>query len=145
MALKGKEWFYGRCLEELGKWSKISYLCKDLLDKGVGRADKARSHVHQSIGACQNFLRAHRHHIPTIQAAPPTESLDRDDYDAIFVDWINWFANRAGTYGKGDYGYNYDTLRGHLTRRLGGTRRGGGGGGDEFKKVLRVLAEFDFL
>jgi hypothetical protein len=51
-------------------------------------------------------------------------------------------ATRSGTYGRASFGYNYDTLRGYLTPGAGGSRTGGGGGDDEFKRVLRLMAEF---
>jgi len=38
--------------------------------------------------------------------------------------------------------YNYDTLRGYLTPKYGGTRQGGGGGDNEFEIVLRLMADF---
>ena len=47
-----------------------------------------------------------------------------------------------GRSSKPGVGYNYDTFKNIVTPGLGGSRRGGGGADDEFKRVLRVMAEF---
>lgn len=142
MGLKSKEWFYKVAKEHIDDVTKLAHLCNDLFNKGIAQEDSTRGHVTQAIGAVQQFLAEYPQHIPTICSAPPTESLDPDTYDEVFQDWREWFSHQSGTYGREDYGYSYDTLRGYLPKKLGGTRKGGGGGGDEFKKVLRVIAEF---
>jgi hypothetical protein len=57
-------------------------------------------------------------------------------------DWREFIGKRRAQYGRKSFGYNYDTLKGYLTRKYGGRRRGGGGGDNEFEIVIRLLAEF---
>lgn len=142
MALKSKEWFYKKCLEEVEKFSALTHLSWTILKKGVGQSDSTRGHANQAIGAVQGFLAEHPEHIATITAANPTVPFDLVNSRAILQDWRRWFRGQGGAYGRQAFGYNYDTLRGYLTPNLGGTRRGGGGGDDEFKRVFRLMAEF---
>jgi hypothetical protein len=53
-----------------------------------------------------------------------------------------WIAKKTGTFGRQSFGYNYKTFKRNTTATLGGTRTGGGGADDEFKRVLRLMAEF---
>ena len=141
MALRSKEWFYKQCLTHIREHTRFDHLCWDILDKGIGQKDSTRGHVTQAIGATQGFLAAHPEHRATISAADPTRPFDiRGE---VLEDWRQWFGSqRLGAYGNRSFRYNYRTLRGYLTRRLGGTLDGGGGGTDEFKRVLRLMAEF---
>jgi hypothetical protein len=143
MALKSKEWFYKRCLENVRDRTRFAYLCWDILDKGIGQRDSTRGHVTQAIGATQGFLTAYPQHRATISAADATRPFDIVNAREVLDDWRRWFGSRTQrTYGNRSFGYNYRTLRGYLTRNLGGTLQGGGGGNDEFKRVLRLMAEF---
>jgi len=140
MAIKSKEWFYKQCLEEYEKFSPLMHLCWTALKKGIGQQDQTRGHVTQAIGAIQGFLDAFPDHVDVIRASDPTRPFPIEDHAAMLRDWLTWFARKRGAYGR--FGYNFDTLRTYLTRRLGGRRRHGGGGNDEFKRVLRLLADF---
>lgn len=60
----------------------------------------------------------------------------------MLADWRQWFSAQTGMYGRQSFGYNYDTLRGYLTARYGGTRTGGGGGNNELEIALRLVARF---
>ena len=143
MPLKSKEWFYKQCLSEVEEFSRLSHMCWSVLKKGIGQEDQTRGHVTQAIGATQGFLERFPDHKQAIRDADPTKPFDIRDHDEILQDWVVWFgAQRRTTYGPRSFGYNYDTLRGYLTPFLGGQRRGGGGGNDEFKRVLRLMAEF---
>jgi hypothetical protein len=118
-------------------------MCWSVLMKGIGQEDQTRGHVTQAIGATQGFLKQFPDHIQTIKDSDPTKPFDIRNYDEILQDWLVWFASQhRTTYGAGAFGYNYVTLRGYLTPSLGGRRRGGGGGNDEFKRVIRLIAEF---
>ena len=142
MALKSKEWFYKQCLRQVKEHSRLEYLSWNLLEKGIGQSDKTRGHVTQAIGAVQAFLEGFPSHWTAIQQADPTRSFDIAAHPEVLHDWIEWFGTKNGRYGRPSFGYNYSTLKGYLTPKLGGRRRGGGGGEDEFKKVLRLLPEF---
>ena len=139
--LKSKEWFYKECLKHIKEHTRFDHLCWDILDKGIGQKDSTRGHVTQAIGATQDFLTDYREHIATISAADTT--MPFDIRGQVLEDWKQWFKSRARRrYGDPRFGYNYRTLSGYLTPKLGGTRTGGGGGTDEFKRVLRLMAEF---
>lgn len=142
MALKGKEWFYKQCLREVKRHGRFCHLCWDILDKGIGQSDSTRGHVTQAIGACQEFLEQHDQHRTAIRNADPTLPFDVPSHHVIRNSLRQWLAGQQGPFGRRSFGYNYDTLKGILTPSLGGTRTGGGGGDDEFKRVLRLMAEF---
>jgi hypothetical protein len=141
MALKSKEWFYKRCLQEVKQFSRLSHLCWHILEKGIGQSDSTRGHVTQAIGACQEFLRKYPQHRLIIQGADPTRPFKIAAHKAIHRDLRNWVARKHGKHGRKSFGYSYNTLKKLLTPSLGGTCRGGGGGVDEFKRVLRLMAE----
>lgn len=142
MALKGKEWFYKQCLKEVKQFSPLAHLCWDILEKGIGQRDSTRGHVTQAIGATQRFLDAFPGHRRTIGSADPTRPFDIIAQNRIRSDWVAWLRRKRGQYGREAFRYNITTLRGYLTRLLGGRCRGGGGGDDEFKRVLRLMASF---
>lgn len=142
MALKSKEWFYKQCLKEVKRYGRLCHLCWDILEKGIGQTDSTRGHCTQAIGACQEFLIAHPTHRAAIKATDPTLPFNVASATSVRNDLRAWLAQKQGQYGRGTFGYNYTTLKGILTPSLGGTRRGGGGGDDEFKRVLRLMAEF---
>lgn len=142
MALKGKEAFYKWCLAEVKKHGRFSHLAWGILEKGVGQQDGTRGHVTHAIGVCQVLLTDHPGLIVELQAADPTRPFDvaaNPNFQTTLRDWI---APKAGAFGRAAFGYNYSTCKRNTTATLGGTRVGGGGGDDEFKKVLRLMAEF---
>jgi hypothetical protein len=66
-------------------------------------------------------------------------------YDAnLRNDLTTWIANQNGSFGRATYpyGYSYDSFKKNTTATLGGTRTGGGGADDEFKRVIRLMAEY---
>ena len=142
MALKSKEWFYKLCLREIKRHGRFCHLCWDILEKGIGQTDSTRGHVTQAIGVSQMFLAAHPKLVATIKAADPTYPFDISHNPQVGNALKTWLVDRAGSFGRSAFGYNYDTFKNIVTSSLGGTRRGGGGGDDEFKRVLRLMAEF---
>ena len=142
MALKGKEAFYKWCLGEAKKYSRFSHLAWGVLEKGVGQQDGTRGHVNQAIGVCQMFLTDHPELIPTLRSADPTRPFDVAANPIVQDALRNWIAPKNGQFGRIAFGYNYTTCKRNITGTLGGTRAGGGGGDDEFKKILRLMAEF---
>ena len=143
MGLHSKEWFYKCCLLEVESFGPLTHLCWDILAKGIGQKDKTRGHVTQAIGAVQGFLSKHTQHSRTIRRTDPTQPFPIGTHPDVLNDWRLWLASRRiGKYGNAKFGYSYSTLKGYLTKSLGGRVTGGGGGNDEFKRVLRLVAEF---
>lgn len=142
MALRSKEWFYKQCLRQVKEHGRFCHLCWDILEKGIGQTNSTRGHVTQAIGVCQEFLSAHPNLVATIQSADPTLSFDVSSNKRVRNALRTWLADREGTFGRESFGYSYDTFKNIVTPSLGGTRHGGGGGNDEFKRVLRLMAEF---
>ena len=140
MALKGPLWLLRRALVEERNRTALGHLSGRALDLGLLRTDSTRGHLFQAAGAVQRFLEAHPEHVATIQAASPLEPYK--PAGQVLADWTAFIAELDGTYGRGRFGYNYDTLKGYLTPRYGGTRAGGGGGDNEFEICLRLGAEF---
>jgi hypothetical protein len=75
-----------------------------------------------------------------IRASPPNQVYQPGS--SFLADWQAFLAAKHGPYGRPDFGYNYDTLKGYLTPQFGGHRAGGGGGNHELKLCLRLIAEF---
>jgi len=142
MALKGKEWFYKQCLKEVKNYSRLCTLCWDILEKGIGQSNKARGHVTQAIGACQEFLLAYPSHHSTIENTDPTLPFEIIRHTNIQSDLHKWLSSKSGGYGRNAFGYDYDRLKNILSPTLGGICQGGGGGDDEFKRVLRLMVHF---
>ena len=142
MALKSKEWFYKQCLHEVKRHGRLGHLCWDILEKGIGQSDSTRGHVTQAIGVSQEFLAAHADLVEVIQAADPTRPFAVSGNTGVRNALRTWLADCAGSFGRRSFGYSYDTFKNIVTPGLGGTRRRGGGGDDEFKRVLRLMAEF---
>ena len=142
MALKSKEWFYKKCLAEVKDYARFSHLAWGILQKGIGQADGTRGHVTQAIGVGQEFLAAFPAYILTIQGADPTAPFDVAGHHTLQGDLITWINGKSGSFGRAAYGYSYDSFKKNTTATLGGTRVGGGGADDEFKRVLRLMAEF---
>lgn len=142
MAIKSKEWFYKQCLTEVGSHGRFCHLAWSVLEKGIGQSDSTRGHVTQAIGGAQRFLERHPQHVEVIRATDPTLPFDFRQHPDVQSDMQRWLRRQTGQFGKSSFGFNFDTLRGILTRSLGGHRSGGGGADDEFKRVIRLLAEF---
>lgn len=142
MALKSKEWFYKQCLKQVGQHTPLCHLCWDILKKGIGQSDSTRGHVTQAIGVAQEFLDAHPTLTTVIGAADKTLPFDVPNHAKVQKALKTWLAGQQGSFGRGSFGYNYDTFKNIVTPKLGGTRKGGGGGDDEFKRVLRLMVEF---
>ncbi len=143
MALKSKEWFYKKCLQEIEEHGRFSHMCWDILKKGIGQSDSTRGHVNQAIGVCQKFLGAHRKLSETIQAADPTRPFNISGNPVVRNAFRTWLATRNGRFGRKSFGYDFNTFKNIVTVSLGGKTQGGGGANDEFKRVLRLMAEFD--
>lgn len=144
MALKSKEWFYKQCLREVKRHSRFCHLCWDILEKGIGQTDSTRGHVTQAIGVSQVFLSAHPHLVPMIQDGDPTLPFNVAGNAQIRNSIKAWLVACQGPFGRKAFGYSYDKFKNVVTPALGGNRQGGGGGDDEFKRVLRLMVEFDF-
>lgn len=110
--------------------------------KGIGQTDGTRGHVTQAVGVSQEFLDDFPQYIPLIQGADPTKPFDVAAHHQLQADLVAWVAGKNGNFGRASYGYNYQTFKRNTTATLGGTRQGGGGADDEFKRVLRLMAEF---
>jgi hypothetical protein len=144
MALKSKEWFYKQCLRHMEERTRLGFLCWDIVSKGIGQKDSTRGHVTQAIGATQKFLMTHPEFRAVIRAADPTTPFDIRAHDDVLQAWTDWLQTQPSTsYGPKAFGYSMRTFKGLLTRTLGGRLTHGGGGTDEFKRVLRLMPEFE--
>ncbi|HHT9138299.1 MAG TPA: hypothetical protein ACFYEK_13790 [Candidatus Wunengus sp. YC60] len=139
MALKGRNWFFGKCLLEERKRTKFTYLSAKALDLGFGR-EHTQGHILQSCGATQMFLNEFPQHKRIIRRASPTEPFRIRGN--ILRDWRVFFSLKQDDYGRATFGYNWSNLKSYLTNRYGGNCRGGGGGDNELEIVLRLMAEF---
>ncbi|HCE6118884.1 hypothetical protein R2K11_10995 [Pseudomonas aeruginosa] len=142
MALKSKEWFFKKCLAEIKDYGRFSHLAWSVLQKGIGQSDGTRGHVMQAVGVSQEFLTSFPAYSAVIKASDPTLPFDVAAHRQLQNDLKNWLAGQNGTFGRAAYGYSYDSFKRNTTATLGGTRRGGGGADDEFKRVLRLMAEY---
>lgn len=142
MALKSKEWFYKQCLSEIKTHTPNSHMAWAVVEKGIGQSDGTRGHVTQAVGVAQQFLQTHPEHIATIRSTDPTKPYDVTSDPALQNDLRTWIAEQSGPLGRAAYGYDYDKFKRNTTATLGGTRTGGGGADDEFKRVLRLMAEY---
>ena len=142
MALKSKEWFYKQCLRHVKLYSPLAHLCWDILEKGIGQKDSTRGHVTQAIGAAQGFLEEYPQYRVIVRSSDPTRPFDITSHHTMLRDLKAWLRAKSGRYGRSSFGYDYDTLKRILTRRLGGRTVSGGGGDDEFRRVLRLIVEF---
>lgn len=140
MALKGPLWLLARALVEERNRTTLGYLSARSLDLGLRKTDSTRGHLFQATGAAQKFLEAYPRHVATILATSPLQPYKPTGQ--VLADWMSFIAAHHGTYGRGKFGYNYDTLKRYLTTKYGGTRTGGGGGDNEFEICLRLCAAF---
>lgn len=146
MALKSKDWFYKQCIIEVDQNTPFRDLSWEILKKGIAQLHGTRGHATQAIGATQGFLSHYPQHRQTIHGTT-IGPFDLVAQPAILADWLSWFGSRVGSYGRRFGYYDYDTLRTYLTPPLGGVPfpvggPQGGRGDDEFKIVLRLMAEF---
>lgn len=144
MALKSRDWFYKQCIAEIDNQTRFQPMAWDILKKGIGQLHGTRGHATHAIGAVQQFLSAFPAHRQAI-ARSPVQPYDLAHDAAMLSDWINWLQTHRG-YTNARFGYKFGTLRTYLTPPLGGrpsrTGKQGGRGDDEFKTVLRLVAEF---
>ena len=122
------------------KDSNFVDLVENLLGLGLGGSNNTRSHVNHALGSVQEFLTTYPQHKQTIKNSPKTESFPITNHPNVLADWISFIQSQHGQFGPQGC-YDYDIQKNVLPANLGGKVKGGGGGGDEFKKVLRLLAE----
>ena len=115
-------------------------LVDSVVDLGLLGRENTRSHVTHALGTVQVFLSKYPIHKATIQQSSKSQSFPIMDHPQILTDWISFIQAENGPFGPENC-YDYTIQKNVLPRNLGGNVTGGGGGGDEFKKVLRLLAE----
>jgi hypothetical protein len=140
MALKGRDWFFGKCLIEERKITKFAYLSADVLRLGLLGTEHTQGHISQACGATQMFLSRFPNHKSTIsrQSSVDPYRLEGD----VLRDWVSFLSGKSGSYGQKRFCYSWDHLKNCLTRQYGGRCSGGGGGDHEFKIVLRLMVKF---
>ena len=141
MAIRGNEWFYGRCLDEERSGGALAGLAVKALDLGIKGSASTRSHMNQGIGAAQAFFLAFPAHKATVAAASTASPYALKSDASMLRDWLTFFGAKSGAYGPNST-YSWDVLRSVLTQSLGGDTRGGGGGNNEFQIALRLAAAF---
>ena len=140
MGLKSPLWYLSSALSEERKRSKLSHLGSRALDLGLGKVEKTRGHVFQSIGAVQQFYDAFPAHKVAAKAASPFEGYKPSGQ--FKSDWNQFILARNGAYGRALFGYDYTKLKNIITPKYGGTRTGGGGADNELELAFRLVAEF---
>ena len=115
-------------------------LVDSVIDRQLGRIHGTQSHVNHSIGVVQKFLEQFPSHITTIKLSTKFEPFDIRSNSIVLNDFITFLSSNTGTFGRSNE-FSFDTLRRVLPVNLGGEVSNGGGGGDEFKRVLRLVAE----
>lgn len=141
MALKGRNWFFKKCLDEERRVTKLAYLSKEALDLGLYGKHHTEGQILQACGATQQFLNKFPRHKKVIKKQSPVESCKLKG--SLLKDWKNFLSTNNGPYGRQDFNYNLDTLKkSYLTPKYGGRRSGGGRGDRELEIVLRLMAEF---
>lgn len=140
MALKGRNWFFGKCLTEERSRTKLAFLSGRVLDLGLSGREHTQGHISQACGAVQVFLSEFTNHKRTLREETPVDPYKIQGN--VLRDWISFLSRNSGNYGKRFCGYNWDTLKSCITRKYGGNCSGGGGGDNELEIVLRLMAEF---
>lgn len=144
MALKGYVWFLGRCLrEERNHRSLLSYLAGRALDLGLLRTDSTQGHIFQACGSTQMFLGAYPQYKSRIKQSSPIAPYHMRG--RMYQDWLAFFSNKQGPYGRRKFNYNWNIQRNILTPHYTqgpGIPSGGGAGDNEFEIVLRLMTEF---
>ena len=139
MGLKSENWFFGKCLSEERRRTKLTYLSARVLDLGVAGIENTRSHILHACGATQMFLTTFPRYKTIIRQSPADTYKPEGN---LLRDWLNFLSSNSGSCGRQNFGYNWDTLKSCLSRKYGGTYSGGGRGDNEFEIVLRLMAEF---
>lgn len=140
MAIKGPLWFLAHSLDQERSRTALSFLSGRALDLGLKKTDATRGHLFQAVGAVQKFLDQYPGHLPTIKSNSPLNPYKPNGQ--VLKDWLKFIAANGGPYERASFGYNYNTLKGYLTAKYGGTRAGGGGGDNELEIAFRLVAEF---
>ena len=140
MALKSRNWFFGKCLSEERNRTKLSYLSAKALNLGLCGKENTQGHVLQACGATQIFLSDFSNHKRNIRRTSPTEPFKLRNN--VRRDWLQFLSRKNDYYGKRTFNYNWDTLKSCLTRKYGGNCTGGGGADNELEIVMRLMAEF---
>jgi hypothetical protein len=120
--------------------TSLGHLSSRALDLGIRKTDSTRGHLFQAIGAVQQFLIAYPQHKATINTASKIDPYKPTGQ--VLDDWKTFLKAHAGSYGNAKFGYNYNTLKGYLTKKYAGNRTGGGGGDNEFEISMRLCAAF---
>ena len=140
MALKSREWFLSCCYREVRRLGKLTYLANRALELGLIGTECTQGHILQACGAVQKFSEQYPSHKNTVRQASPFDPFALSG--PILKDWLDFFSQHAGQYGRRKFGYNWDTLRTYLTIKYGGRTTSGGGGDNEFEIVFRLMADF---
>ncbi len=140
MALKSREWFLGQCYEEVRRVGRLAFLANRALELGLSNKDNTVGHVLQACGAAQKFFDQYPPHKSIVRGASPGEPYR--PVGTVLRHWRGFFRTKTRSYGRANWGYNWDVLHSILTVKYGGLTRGGGGGDNEFEIVLRLMAEF---
>ena len=140
MALKSRQWFQGECNTQVNGKGPLADLANRAMELGPGNRDNTTGHILQAVGAVQKFFAEFPEHLKTVQNASTRIPFALNG--TVLSDWIKFFSKQRGTYGRQNFGYNWDTLRNILTGKYGGNVTGGGGGDNEFEIVFRLVAGF---
>ena len=139
MGLKSRNWFFGKCLSEERERTRLTFLSAKALNLGLSGNENTQSHILHACGAVQMFLTTFPRYKTIIrQSSAETYKPEGD----LLRSWLRFLSSNSGSYGRQNFGYNWDTLKSCLTRKYGGVCSGGGGGNNEFEIVLRLMAEF---
>ncbi len=114
MALKGRNWLFGKCLNEERNRTRLSFLSAKVLDLGLCGRDRTQGHVLQACGATQVFLNNFSHHKRTIRGASPTKPYELKN--SMRGDWVQFLSGQTGDNGRKVFNYKWDTLKFCLTR-----------------------------
>jgi len=140
MALKGRNWFFGKCLTEERNRTEFTFLSAKALGLGLLGREHTQGHISQACGATQMFFSRFSDYKRTISRQSSVEPY-RLGGNAL-RDWVSFVSGKSGSYGNQAFNYNWDHLKSYLTRAYGGSCSGGGGGNNELEIVLRLMAEF---
>ncbi len=140
MALRSRQWFQGECNRQVSNGGPLASLADRAMELGPSNRDNTTGHILQAVGAVQEFFAEFPQHLRTVQEASTLSPFALSG--TILRDWLTFFSEREGPYGRQNFGYNWDTLHNILTRKYGGRVTGGGGGDNEFEIVFRLVADF---
>jgi hypothetical protein len=114
MALKGPLWLMKSCLESERARDQMAHWSSRGLDLGLLKSDSTRGHVFQACGAVQQFLAHNAAHCQTVKRASPFDPYKPTG--AVLRDWKALIGSESGPYGRANFGFGYDTLKGALLR-----------------------------